>query len=286
MTATKTIVIATHRRSGTHWTIDALRNNSPEICNGFLTLERIEASHDAPIPLDDFRLQLKGLDGRVLVKVHDLPTATYWKGEAERKFARSVLGSSPIIYVHRDGRDVMVSLYYYMQSFSEVVKGQSFSAFLRGEAALDGVATGLSRPAYWAHHAGAWLTQPNLLAVSYGALESDYEAALRGMAVFLDVKLNRSLRTIQLPGAQRKPFLLERIRWKLGIRQKKLSSAVQPRRGKSDDWRVHFSDHDLAFFMSEAGEMMARLGYLERVSSFSTIQDRCANRDNLIDFME
>ena len=263
MTATKTIVIATHRRSGTHWTIDALRSNSPEICDAFLTLERIEASHDAPIPLDDFRMRLESLEGRVIVKVHDLPAATYWKGEAERKFAGAVLGNSPIIYVHRDGRDVMVSLYYYMQSFNEVVKGQSFSAFLRGEASLDGVATGLSRPAYWGHHAAAWLGQPDLLAVSYRALESDYEATLRQMAAFLKVGLNRSLRAIQLPGTQKKPTYYERIKWKLGIRPKQLSSAVQPRRGKSGDWRVHFNEHDLAFFMSEAGEMMGRLGYLE-----------------------
>ena len=263
MTASKTIVIATHRRSGTHWTLDALRSNSPEICDDFLTLERIEASHDAPIPLDDFRAQLAGLEGRVIVKVHDLPAAAYWKGEAEREFVRAILDSSPIIYVHRDGRDVMVSLYYYMQSFDETVQGQSFSAFLRSESALDGVATGLSRPAYWAHHVEAWLGQPNLLAVSYRALEREYEAALREMAAFLKVKLNRSLRAIQLPGAQGKPTYWERAKWKLGIRPKQLSSAVQPRRGKSGDWRVHFSEDDLAFFMSEAGEMMGQLGYLE-----------------------
>lgn len=263
MSLSKTIVIATHRRSGTHWTIDALRNNSPDICDSFLTLERIEAGHDAPIPLDDFRMQLESMDGRALVKVHDLPTATYWKGEAERQFACAVLENSPIIYVHRDGRDVMASLYHYMQSFDETVKGQSFSAFLRGEAALDGVATGLSRPAYWARHIQAWLARPNALAVSYGALESDYEAALRQMAAFLEVRLNRALRPIHLPGAQSRPTYLERVKWKLGIRPKKLSSAVQPRHGKSGDWRVHFSERDLAFFMFEAGEMMEQLGYVE-----------------------
>lgn len=263
MTVSKTIVIATHRRSGTHWTIDALRNNSPDICDSFLTLERIEAGHDAPIPLDDFRMQLESMDGRVLVKVHDLPAATYWKGAAERQFACAVLENSPIIYVHRDGRDVMASLYHYMQSFDETVKGQSFSAFLRGEAALDGVASGLSRPAYWARHIRAWLARPNALAVSYGTLESDYEAALRRMAAFLDVRLNRALRPIHLPGAQSQPTYLERVKWKLGIRPKKLSSAVQPRRGKSGDWRVHFSERDLDFFMSESGEMMRRLGYVE-----------------------
>lgn len=263
MSLSKTVVIATHRRSGTHWTLDALRNNSPDICASFLTLERIETGHDAPIPLDDFRMQLESLDGRVLIKVHDLPAATYWKGEAERKFACAVLESSPIVYVHRDGRDVMASLYHYMQSFDEIVKEQSFSAFLRGEAALDGVASGLSRPAYWARHIRAWLARPNALAVSYGTLESDYEAALRQMAAFLEVRLNRALRPIQLPAAQSPPTYLERVKWKLGIRPQKLSSAVQPRRGKSGDWRVHFSERDLAFFMSEAGDAMRRLGYVE-----------------------
>ena len=88
----------------------------------------------------------KVLDGRVLVKVHDLPVATFWKLEEERAFARSVLRESPAIYVHRDGRDVMASLYYYMQSFDEDVKKQSFSEFLRSESKLDGIDTGMSRP--------------------------------------------------------------------------------------------------------------------------------------------
>ena len=163
MTDSKTIVIATHRRSGTHWTIDALRNNSSDVSDTFMTLERVSSDHETPTPLPEFRRQLKVLDGRVLVKVHDLPVATFWKREEERAFARSVLRESPAIYVHRDGRDVMVSLYYYMQSFDEDVKKQSFSEFLRSESKLDGVDTGMSRPAYWAHHARTWLQQPNLL---------------------------------------------------------------------------------------------------------------------------
>ena len=139
-----------------------------------MTLERVSSDHETPTPLPEFRRQLKVLDGRVLVKVHDLPVATFWKREEERAFARSVLRESPAIYVHRDGRDVMVSLYYYMQSFDEDVKKQSFSEFLRSESKLDGVDTGMSRPAYWAHHARTWLQQPNLLPLSYAALENDY----------------------------------------------------------------------------------------------------------------
>ena len=109
----------------------------------------MEADHDASIPLSKFRRQLLNLDGRVLVTVHDLPAADTWKGLNERLFARTLLQHSPTIYVYRDGRDVMASLYFYMQSFSETVRNQSFAQFLRGEAAVNGEETALSRPGYW-----------------------------------------------------------------------------------------------------------------------------------------
>ena len=263
MIDSKTIVIATHRRSGTHWTIDALRNNSPDICADFLTLERVSTRHDTALPLSKFRQQLDALDRRVLIKVHDLPSAGYFHGEAERDFARELMSNSPIVYVHRDGRDVMVSLYYYLRTFSDVVRGQSFAEFLRSESTVDGIANGMSRPAFWAHHAGAWLHEPNLLPISYAVLETDYKDTLREMADFLGVRLRRSLQAITLPGEQASPSLLEKARWKLGLRRSRLSSAVQPRRGSSGDWRNHFDEKDLTFFMSEAGNMLRKLKYVE-----------------------
>lgn len=259
MTDSKTIVVATHRRSGTHWTIDALRNNSPDVSETFLTLERVSSDHDSPMPLPEFRRRLKTLEGRVLVKVHDLPAATFWKRDEERAFALSVLRESPVIYVHRDGRDVMVSLYYYMQSFDEDVKKQSFSDFIRSESKLDGVDSGMSRPAYWAHHARVWLRQPNVLLVSYEALEKRYETSVREMTAFLGIGVRRSLRKIDLPGKSGKPTLFGRALWKLGLRQRRLSSAVQPRRGSSGDWRNHFNDDDLVFFVDEVGDQMQSL---------------------------
>lgn len=262
MTNAKTIVIATHRRSGTHWTIDALRNNSPEVCQEFLTLERISTGHDSPVSLSVFRQQLNALDGRVLIKVHDLPSADNFQGEAERNFAQQLMSKSPVIYVHRDGRDVMVSLYYYLRSFSDAARDQSFAEFLRAKSALDGVATGMSRPAYWAHHAHTWMRDSGVQPISYSALESNYAQTVRDMAEFLRVGLRRSLQAIDLPEDHASPSLLERARWKLGLRQKRLSSAVQPRRGASGDWRNHFDEKDLAFFMSEAGEMLRQLGYV------------------------
>ena len=256
-----TIVIASHRRSGMQWTIDALRNNSPDINDSYMALEQMEADHDAAIPLSRFRRQLLNMEGRVLINVYDLPSANSWKGLDERLFARTVLHNSPTIYVHRDGRDVMVSLYYYRQSFSETVRNQSFAQFLRGETALDGVDSGFSRPGYWAFHVQSWLERANVLAISYGDLETRYEATVQKMASFLQVGLNDSLQPLSLPGPQDGRPLIGNVLGRLGVGRRSGSYPVQPRVGRSGDWRNLFDKRDRDFFMVEAGTMMRKLGY-------------------------
>ncbi len=246
-----TIVVAAHRRSGMRWALDALRHNSPDICDTFMALEQTEASHDANIPLGRFRRELLSLPGRVLVSVYDLPSATYWQGLDERLFARTILRNSPAIFVHRDGRDVMVSLYYYMQSISEIVRNQSFSQFLRGDPTLHGEDTGLSRPGYWAHHARAWLAQDKLLVISYADLENRYAATVHKLTDFLAVPASATLQPLNKLNPPEATGLLGR----LGIRK------PQQRIGRSGDWRRHFDKSDLAFFKREAGDMLRRLGY-------------------------
>ncbi len=256
-----TILIATHRRAGRHLTIDALRRNSPDICDSYMALEQIEPSHDSTIPLPKFRRQLINLEGRVLINVHDLPAGTYWRGMDERLFARTILRHSPTIYVHRDGRDVMVSLYYYMQSFSETVRKQSFAQFLRGDAAQDGNNADMSRPGYWALHAQAWLDKENLLAVGYHELETQYESTLRKMADFLSLRLHKNLQPVSFPAPTADEPLLETVLGRFGVRRLREKARGQLRVGGRGDWRRHFDQRDLDFFMREAGPMMQRLGY-------------------------
>lgn len=256
-----TIVIASHRRSGMQWTIDALRNNSPDINDSYMSLEQMEADHDAAIPLARFRRQLFNMEGRVLINVHDLPSANSWKGLDERQFARTVLQHSPTIYAHRDGRDVMVSLYYYMQSFSETARNQSFAKFLRGDTALAGEASAFSRPGYWAFHVQSWLKKDNLLALSYTELETNYETTLRKLAAFLQVSLNDSLRPLSLPGPKDDEAILDSVLGRLGLRRRRDGYPDQARIGKSGDWRKLFDRRDREFFMKEAGETMRQLGY-------------------------
>ena len=253
-----TVVIATHRRSGTQWAIDALRNNSPDVSDTYMALEQMEAGHDAAIPLATFRRQLLNLEGKVLINVHDLPNAESWSGLDERLFARTILKNSPTIYVHRDGRDVMVSLYYYMQSFSETVRNQSFARFLRAESALAGLDSGFSRPGFWAHHVESWLNKDNLLAVSYSDIETNYAATVRRMAEFLEVSLRPALQPVSALGRQDDESKIEGMLGRLGLR---LRRGERPRIGRSGDWRSLFDKRDREFFMEEAGDMMRRLGY-------------------------
>ncbi len=255
-----TVVIATHRRSGNQWAIDALRQNSPDINDSYMALEQIEASHDAAIPLGTFRRQLLNHEGKVLINVHDLPAANYWRGLDERLFVRTILRNSPTIYVHRDGRDVMVSLYYYMRSISETVRNQSFSRFLRGESVLEGVNTGRSRPGYWAHHVQEWLQKDKLLAISYDDLEENYEVTVSEMADFLEVELDHTLQPLTTPGPRDRAPVLESVMNRLGLRNRGTQKGG-PRLGLSGEWRNVFDRRDVDFFMQEAGDTMRRLGY-------------------------
>ncbi len=256
-----TIVVAGHRRSGMQWAIDALRYNSPDINDAYMSLEQMDAEHDAAIPLARFRRQLFNMEGRVLINVHDLPAADSWAGLDERQFARTVLQHSPAIYLHRDGRDVMVSLYYYMQSFSETARNQSFAEFLRGESAPAGDAPALSRPGYWARHVQSWLKKDSLLPIAYDSLEAEYEATLRKMAAFLGVDLRPSFRPLMRPGPPESEATLGAVLGRLRARPWRGATADQARMGKSGGWRKHFNRRDREFFMREAGDAMKRLGY-------------------------
>ncbi|MCY3782097.1 MAG: sulfotransferase domain-containing protein [Chloroflexi bacterium] len=256
-----TVVIATHRRSGTQLAIDALRRNSPDISDTYMSLEQIETNHDASIPLVNFRRQLLSLEGQVLINMHDLPTAEHWQGLDERLFVRTILRNSPIIYVHRDGRDVLASLYYYMKSISETVRNQSFSQFLHGVMVVANGGDGMSRPAYWAYHINSWLAKENLLAVAYRDLETDYDATVQRMAAFLNVKLNPRLHPVNALGGPEDDGMIDNVLGRLGVWRRRGGRLDHPRVGKSGDWRRLFDRRDKEFFMKEAGDTLRDLGY-------------------------
>ena len=257
-----TVVIATHRRSGTQWAIDALRKNSPDISDTYMAMEQIEGGRDAVIPLADFRRQLLNLDGKVLINVHHLPFAEAWSGRDEWQFARTILKNSPTIYVHRDGRDVMVSLYYYMQSFSETVRNQSFADFLRGESALAGVDSGFSRPGFWSHHVKSWLGARRTCWRSHTPTSRTItHPRLDGWLTSSRFRYIRTMQPVSALGRQDSDGMIGNMLGRLGIPRGRGSTPHRQRIGKSGDWRRVFDRRDRNFFKKEAGDMLRQLGY-------------------------
>lgn len=114
------ILVASHRRSGTHWTIDSIRHNFPSVNNQFITLERILPNHPSPMNLDEFNSYLDNKGEKAIIKTHLTPFEVEKMADYHvKKIIQSIFNRSKIVYVVRDGRDVLNSLFYYVSSFSK-----------------------------------------------------------------------------------------------------------------------------------------------------------------------
>jgi hypothetical protein len=148
------IVVASHRRSGTHLTLDLLRRNFPACRPRLVPLER---SHNAYLNIDRFdpetempctrreALRLLSKAARPSVKTHAEPEFAGIAPE-HAGFVRELLDRSRVIYVWRDGMKVMCSMWTWRRVFDPAAR-VPFSEFIRQ---TDG--RGRSRPRAWAEH--------------------------------------------------------------------------------------------------------------------------------------
>lgn len=256
----KTIIIASHRRSGTHLTIDAIYNNFASLyqnaTNDFVTLDHL-SSH-----VQRKSLTLQQVRDRVsrdpcLLKTH---THGNWRNffigsEELTAFVSELFEKSKIIYVHRDGRDVLTSLYHYQQVFDESIRRLSFSDYIRMPNSFDhGTYEGeMNRVQYWAFHIESWLNKKGCLMISFDDLHSSYVATLRRIAEFIEEPLNNDMLDVRLQ-ASSTPAPSE-------LTRKTSYTTVNFRKGTSGDWKKHFSGVDVDFFDAIAGETNRRLGY-------------------------
>jgi hypothetical protein len=116
----KNIIIFSHRRSGTHLIIDTLINNF-NLSKNYLNLDLLNKRRQDNISINSFK---ERISKRQIFKSHS-------HGNLKSFFdnnlfydqrLRDILNKSKKIYVYRDGRDVLVSLYFYMQTFDSKIK--------------------------------------------------------------------------------------------------------------------------------------------------------------------
>ncbi len=231
------IVVASHRRSGTHLAIDTIRSNIVGVNSSYLTLETLLPRHKEHIPQDVFEDRRRSAE-RTVIKTHDFPAMSLFPADGGlHAYVTELMRNSRIVYALRDGRDVMVSFFEYRKKISADMQDVTFSAFLRSP--YGGYA---SPAAHWSAHVQSWLTAENVLPVYYEDMHADFESVVANLAEFL--------------GLPRRAGLFDAVISR-NAAAAQASTAVLYRKGKVGDYVNYFSPEDRAFFEREAGAGLA-----------------------------
>ena len=264
----KNIVVVSHRRSGTHLTIDSIKNNFPIYKDTAhhikpLTLDRLNSRYHSTVSLQEFTRNLWLSPHVFKTHAHSDIENFFENCPSNLEFIKNLFSSSKIIYVYRDGRDVMNSLYHYVQSYNDEMKNVSFSEFIRMENNFDSNTYDkkLNRAEYWKFHVSSWLSKENVLYLSFEEFLGDYDQSIKKIADFAELDYPRKiLRVVRKPVSKNKIFkrLYNRIHNTiLGVDY----SSIGFRKGKSGDFVNSFNQEDLDYFYSIAGTLMQNLKY-------------------------
>lgn len=181
------ILVASHRRSGTHLTLDLLRRNIPACVPRMLPLEK---PHDSYLNLDRFEptttlpctqreaLRILSKSARPLLKTHTEPAFADIASE-HAGFVRAVVDRSKTIYVHRDGKKVMCSMWTWRRVFDPSAR-VPFAEFIRQTDDR-----GRSRVRVWADHVSAWGRVPGVLMVDFDRIVRDAPSLLAEIGAFI-----------------------------------------------------------------------------------------------------
>jgi len=126
------VLIISHRRSGTHLTIDSIRNNFKALRKSpYVTLETLDRGHPDHLDVSEFRQAIS--DHQCVIKVHYLPNVSKHLESREGACAEEVFSQSKQIYVVRNGLDVLASLYEFRRGHDLVNLSESLRSTARLE---------------------------------------------------------------------------------------------------------------------------------------------------------
>jgi hypothetical protein len=265
----KKLIVASHRRSGTHLAIDAIVNNfeifknNPEIST--LTIDHL-ASHlrGSDFAVDKFRNLIES--NTCVLKTHSHGNMNdFFNASGEiAELVSGLFGEAKIVYVARDGRDVLTSLYHYQKKIDKKIRNTSFSQYIRMENNFDNETyTGKkNRIEFWSFHVNSWLIKKNIMLISFDELTNNYSGVLKKVSEFVGEPLGQEIIDVRKISKNLLKTAFQKLNKKYRNQFTSVKdSSVSFRKGVSGDWREHFFDEDLEFFMERAGAINEKLGH-------------------------
>lgn len=164
----------------------------------------------------------------------------------------------PLIYVIRDGRDVMVSYFHYKKEIiARPASGQQPPGNGHSDKQIQhGLFSGFVRKYTdeWVNHVDSWMKKSPDCIIKYENLLSDPVLTLKNIFETLDVDVHARV-----------------IRESLGIFDFQIMSGRKAgvenndsffRKGVSGDWKNYFIDDDLDYFYSKAKNILSEFNYI------------------------
>lgn len=260
------ILVASHPRSGTHLMIDLIRRQFPAtkarrfyglpLDHLYLNIERLTASERRFDEAKAHSILAKAR--RPIVKTHYLADfSETWVPEETNSLApiwRALVDESCCIYVHRDPREVMVSLKQFLSKMNPAVAQASLPEFIRMEH-WSGRTTMLG---WWVEHVESWLERPGVLVLSYRRLLSDTEAIVREIAGYVN---ERPVRVEPLLPPKVNTVTRTRLDRLFSLAPASTAIIADARRHPAVHWNEVCSATDEEYLEATAGVLLERLGY-------------------------
>jgi len=252
-----TILVSSHRRSGTHFLIDSLRKN----------ISHAEFPNHRHLPADFnlgslfskkekiYSIFTKLIDSAtpVIIKSHLLPEECHIPSPKDKFEAliNDIFMESQKLYISRDGKDVLISLYRFLSptaSFSEFIQERNDHIVKEIRSAQD---YDLNRVSYWSYHINQWLKEDAVKFISFADLMSNFAMTMNDILNFLDFPQSDEMGKPLIPNN----LLWHNLQKKLnhyGLAKLPECSSVRPNKSSGAIHKPKFSTTDNEFFSRHA----------------------------------
>ncbi len=257
----KNIIVVSHRRSGTHLTIDSISNNFKAYKKAdYVNIDQTNSRHNKKISIKKFDEKI--LKNIRIIKSHYLPSFdAYYKNTTDIDYVKQLFENSNIIYVYRNGLDVMVSLFEYMRAYDKNIDKLKFDEFLETKNNFDPQISNLDRIESWKYHVKAWKESEfanKIVFVKFEDLINNYTKTIFNISEQLNIKANEKIIDIRLKQSNNlfRPFYTFAKKIK-GIKK----TSVSARKGRVGEHKVYFDNKTLKNFMDKNKDFLKLLGY-------------------------